>query len=274
MPTTLVYLSGALGDLLLSTPALAAVRHVCAGSTVQLVAPRALAQLYPQLADTFIDSDSARAAALFGPDAAAMLHAAKVVTAIVFEPPASALARNLRQVPNLVVHAVDATPQQCVAQHYSQFVHARLCAVLGDSLPFVIPQPRAVAPQPPPVVPFAVVHPGSGAPRKTAPAHMLATMCHDLHGTHDWQWLIVGGEADGQAVRAFRAAFSRPATVVTNPALPELAWYLRHAQAYVGNDSGVSHLAGIVGARGAVLFGPTDPQIWCPLGATLSIQHF
>ena len=61
MAATLVYLSGALGDLLLSTPALAAVRHACAGSTVQLVAPRALAQLYPQLADTFIDSDSARA---------------------------------------------------------------------------------------------------------------------------------------------------------------------------------------------------------------------
>jgi len=274
LSATLVYLSGALGDLLLSTPALAAIRHVCAGTALQFVAPRALAQLYPQLADTFIDIDSAHAAALFGPDAAAMLHAAQIATAIVFAPPASALVRNLCQIPQLTVHAIDVTPRLCVAQHYSQFVHDRLCAALGCALPFGIPQPCATAPSSPAAQPFAVVHPGSGAPRKTAAPTLLAAACHDLQGKQDWQWLLVGGEADAQAVRAFRAEFSRPVAVVTNPTLPELAWYLNHAQAYVGNDSGVSHLAGIVGARGTVFFGPTDPQVWRPLGTTLAVRRF
>jgi len=274
LSATLVYLSGALGDLLLSTPALAAIRQVCAGGTVHLVAPRALAQLYPPLADTFIDIDSAHAAALFGPDAAAMPHAAKIATAIVFEPPAAALVRNLCQIPQLAVHAADVTPAQCVAQHYSQFVHDRLCAALGCALPFAVPQPCTRAPQSTPAPPFAVVHPGSGAPRKSAPASVLAAACHDLQGSQDWHWLLVGGEADAQAVRAFRAEFSRPVTVVTNPTLPELAWYLCHAQAYVGNDSGVSHLAGIAGARGTVFFGPTDPHVWRPLGTTLVVRQF
>jgi ADP-heptose:LPS heptosyltransferase len=41
---------------------------------------------------------------------------------------------------------------------------------------------------------------------------------------------------------------------------------LRKARAYVGNDSGVSHLAAAFGAPSIVLFGPTDPRVWAPLG--------
>jgi heptosyltransferase III len=35
---------------------------------------------------------------------------------------------------------------------------------------------------------------------------------------------------------------------------------------YIGNDSGFSHLAGLLGRRAVVLFGPTDPLVWKPLG--------
>ena len=38
------------------------------------------------------------------------------------------------------------------------------------------------------------------------------------------------------------------------------------AAGFVGNDSGVSHLAAAAGAAGVVLFGPTDPARWRPLG--------
>jgi ADP-heptose:LPS heptosyltransferase len=40
----------------------------------------------------------------------------------------------------------------------------------------------------------------------------------------------------------------------------------RCSRAFVGNDSGVSHLAACSGARGVVIFGPTNPEIWRPLG--------
>jgi ADP-heptose:LPS heptosyltransferase len=273
LSATLVYLSGALGDVLLSTPALAALRAVTVGR-VQLVAPRALAQLFPQLADEFINIDSARAAALFGPDAADMLQAAGSTTAIVFEPPASALPRNLRRVPRLMVHAIDATPRHCVCHHYSRFVYERLCAALGCTPPFAIPQPHACAPAAPPVAPFAVVHPGSGAPRKSAPARILADACRELQDDHAWSWQLIAGEADTAAARRFCQDATLPVTVVAAPPLPELAWYLQHAQAYVGNDAGVSHLAGIAGARGVVFFGPTDPQIWRPLGSSLVVRRF
>ena len=49
-----------------------------------------------------------------------------------------------------------------------------------------------------------------------------------------------------------------------------LAALLARADRYLGNDSGVSHLAGAVGARGAALFGPTDPELWRPLSPRIT----
>ena len=46
---------------------------------------------------------------------------------------------------------------------------------------------------------------------------------------------------------------------------------LSRADLYVGNDSGVSHLAGAMGARGVVIFGPTCPEQWRPLGGALTV---
>jgi ADP-heptose:LPS heptosyltransferase len=45
-----------------------------------------------------------------------------------------------------------------------------------------------------------------------------------------------------------------------------LAALLHHAGLYVGNDSGVTHLAAAWGAPTLALFGPTDPRLWAPVG--------
>ncbi len=46
---------------------------------------------------------------------------------------------------------------------------------------------------------------------------------------------------------------------------------LRHAGLFVGNDSGLSHLAAVVGAPTLVLFGPTDPRLWAPIGPRVTV---
>jgi ADP-heptose:LPS heptosyltransferase len=45
-----------------------------------------------------------------------------------------------------------------------------------------------------------------------------------------------------------------------------LAAVLARAGLYVGNDSGVSHLAAAAGCPTVALFGPTDPALWSPVG--------
>jgi ADP-heptose:LPS heptosyltransferase len=48
--------------------------------------------------------------------------------------------------------------------------------------------------------------------------------------------------------------------------LYDLAGWLRTARVYVGNDSGITHLAAAAGAPVVAIFGPTDPAIWAPRG--------
>ena len=48
--------------------------------------------------------------------------------------------------------------------------------------------------------------------------------------------------------------------------LVEVSYRLRHSRAYIGNDSGITHLAAFLGVPTVALFGPTDPRIWGPMG--------
>jgi heptosyltransferase-3 len=57
------------------------------------------------------------------------------------------------------------------------------------------------------------------------------------------------------------------------PDLLELARFLAGARAYLGNDSGITHLAAAVGVPVLALFGPTDPSIWGPRGRNVRILH-
>jgi ADP-heptose:LPS heptosyltransferase len=43
------------------------------------------------------------------------------------------------------------------------------------------------------------------------------------------------------------------------------------ARAAVGNDSGPTHLAAVVGCPTVALFGPTDPAVWAPVGSHVRI---
>ena len=53
--------------------------------------------------------------------------------------------------------------------------------------------------------------------------------------------------------------------------LIELYRELTQARLFIGNDSGPSHLAGIMGLPTVALFGPTDPAIWKPLGPKVQV---
>jgi ADP-heptose:LPS heptosyltransferase len=57
--------------------------------------------------------------------------------------------------------------------------------------------------------------------------------------------------------------------VATGVELRDAAALIASAPWYVGNDSGISHLAGLLGRHGVVLFGPTRAARWRPLGGTL-----
>jgi ADP-heptose:LPS heptosyltransferase len=109
---------------------------------------------------------------------------------------------------------------------------------------------------------FLAMHPGSGSPRKNWPGPRFLELAARLR-PHE-QWLVVGGPADGDSLLPFR---SRPECVLAEGLpLRELGALLSVAGVFVGNDSGVSHLAAAWGAPTVALFGPTDAQVWAPEG--------
>jgi heptosyltransferase-2 len=75
--------------------------------------------------------------------------------------------------------------------------------------------------------------------------------------------VVLLGSAAEAAVNADAAARTRRARVVDlagKSSLPEALGVLSHAALFVGNDSGLAHLAGAAGTPSVVVFGPTDPD--------------
>lgn len=56
--------------------------------------------------------------------------------------------------------------------------------------------------------------------------------------------------------------------------LASLGRWIAGARLYIGNDSGITHLAAAVGTPVLALFGPTDPHIWCPAGPYVRWMRF
>ena len=115
--------------------------------------------------------------------------------------------------------------------------------------------------------PLLVLHPGSGgASKRWSRAGFVAVAK---------RWLRKRGTslvALGPSETGERSYWQETGLSVTaDLEILELASLLALADAYLGNDSGVSHLAAAVGASGAVLFGPSDPRIWRPLSPRLRV---
>jgi ADP-heptose:LPS heptosyltransferase len=84
--------------------------------------------------------------------------------------------------------------------------------------------------------------------------------------------VVVTGPAEAGRVAGLAAAAGLPeARVARDLSLRQLAALFERAAVFVGNDSGLSHLAAGVGCASLVLFGPTDPAVWAPVGPRVTI---
>ncbi len=112
---------------------------------------------------------------------------------------------------------------------------------------------------------YLVVHPGSGgySLARRWDVDKLAAAADQLASQRGLQMVVVGGAGDDGA--ALMSALKSPALDLTGKTtLPQLADVLANASLYLGSDSGISHLAGAVGTPSAVVFGPTNPVAWRP----------
>jgi ADP-heptose:LPS heptosyltransferase len=104
---------------------------------------------------------------------------------------------------------------------------------------------------------FAVIHPFSGSATKNWPLENFRALAARLESRMPVKWCAGPSELLDGAVR------------IDN--LYELACWLAGARLFVGNDSGIAHLAAAVGTPVLTFFGPTDPSVWAPRGPQVQV---
>lgn len=120
---------------------------------------------------------------------------------------------------------------------------------------------------------WIALHPGSGSPKKCWPGERFADLARALEAKGR-QTVLIEGPADAPAFETFDARYGNgPAIRWRHAPLPGLAAALSLCERYVGNDSGITHLAAAVGVPTLALFGPTDPTVWGPRGRHVQIIH-
>lgn len=113
------------------------------------------------------------------------------------------------------------------------------------------------------------IHPGSGSPTKNAPLEEFAALARAWRGPV----VVCTGEAEAADLARYRAAFAASGVEhVFEPTLGELRARLeREATAFIGNDSGPTHLAAALGVPTAAVFVASDPALWRPAGAHVRV---
>jgi heptosyltransferase III len=115
---------------------------------------------------------------------------------------------------------------------------------------------------------FCLVFPGSGSSTKNWPLARFVKLASDISSSVKPIAIL------GPAEEAMEGRFQeRQLAAVHGLELEVVAALAHRARAFVGNDSGVSHLAAAAGARGVVIFGPTVPIRWQPLGEVTILRR-
>ena len=265
--------AGALGDVVLLRPALASLRS--AGFEVVLFAPSGPAALLTHEIDAVWPWESPDVARFLGEaghdrsETCARLATASAVLAITRD---ASVLEALRRCAGKVI-ALDPTPPP--GQHAAAWYEAatRELGTRSDSRPTVLEMSRKARERAERLAlalprDFLVLHPGSGSRRKNWSAESFGALAGILAPAT--AFAVVEGPADVECVARLLKYVPR-AVIIRNEPLDALGAFVARAGVYVGNDSGVTHLAAAVGTAVVALFGPTDPAVWSPLGRSVRV---
>ncbi len=281
MTQILILRGGAIGDFILTVPAINALQAHYQGTTHLIAYPRMKdLALLTALADSFGSLDSPDVARLFADGADVSDHmASRIVSSDVvvsfLHDPEDVVTANLEKAGAKKVVAV--SPMITKGHAADHFLESLAQLGVPSDAPAV---PRLKLPQE-----FVdscsarrnelgddviVLHPSSGSPAKNWPTEKFAELARRLKDKHDASVVFLLGEADEAAADILAEAVPE-FPVIREQNLAQLAGILAASVTFVGNDSGMAHLAAALGARVLALFGPTDPDVWSPRGDAVRV---
>jgi heptosyltransferase III len=115
--------------------------------------------------------------------------------------------------------------------------------------------------------PVLALHPGSGSERKNWPKEKWKELLRDLINRSSFRLLLVGGEAEGDLLRNLLNDLPRERVELAGSLpLNDLASLLKGCAGFIGHDSGITHLAAAVGIPTLALWSNTAVEVWRPQG--------
>jgi len=259
MKSFLICHRGALGDFILTWPSIFCLRKalplyhfIGIGRTEYM----RLAISFGLL-DTFIDKESAGLLDFFCgksiPEKIGSPHGA-----VLWLTEGQKVANLLKKPASLPVVSITPFPEE--QTHLAEYY----CLALQSHFPITIPQELSDCfPARETEGQYALIHPGSGSPGKNYSPQFYRVLAKELRQSCYPEVGFIFGPAEEEKMNAEDFAgewIERPKDVEA------LAGLLSGASLYIGNDSGVSHLAGFVGTPTIVLYKTTDPKLWGVLG--------
>ncbi len=284
MRRILVLRGGALGDFVVTLPALALLRARWPGARIELAgnARAARCALGRHYLDAVHSQDEARWSRLGagtlapGDPFADWLREFDLI--VQFQPdPDGAIAADFARLgfgPEDPPRLLRAEARPTTAPASAHFCEALLPLGLRAAhfAPVVFPsaEDRAAAAallgDPRPETPLFAWHPGSGSPAKNwDPANWLEVFAA-LREERPHRLVVLLGEAEHGWWSASGPGARLPGdALVLRDTPPEtLAAVAARCALFLGHDTGPSHLAAAAGCPCVLLFGPTDPAIWAP----------
>lgn len=112
---------------------------------------------------------------------------------------------------------------------------------------------------------WLAVHPGSGSESKNWPINKWIVLLEELNKYEKLKILMIAGEAEEDKIGKLVSSVSeKKLELARNLPLKDLALRMSRCNAYIGHDSGISHLAAALGLPGVVLWGGSSLDVWRP----------
>jgi ADP-heptose:LPS heptosyltransferase len=286
-PQILIIHQGAIGDLVLSLPALQTIKNSFPGRAIEMLGyPDILSLVGGDFAHTIRSADWAPASTLYGDyeniSAQVQQYLAGFERLFIFSAQVkSAFIKNvqrchpqaihIRTFPDTARHVVDYQLGQLAALGFAPAESVPQLSVSSDERrradDFLRSNDFDAA-----LGPLIAVHAGSGGRHKCWPSALFCAVMRGLHEERRAAFLLVEGPAEEKTVGEMTAALSAlPCLPLHNLDLPLVAALLSRSTLFIGNDSGITHMAAAVGIPTVAVFGPTDPAVWGPRGKSVCI---
>ena len=264
-----IFRSGAIGDFVLTLPAVNALRAAYPRSCLRLIGNPSILRLAP--ANEIVDINSAEVAGLYNPvgpvpdRTRALFSDVHLLFAYAVDPDRSLQSR-LTEIVNgrAIVYCPRPKPGVHIVEHLLTPLR-RIGIPASDPMPRIRPAVDELAHAGEILKklrlssPLVAVHPGSGGREKCWPLASYFKLSHGL-ATRGAGVITVCGPVERDIADKLPAHL--PCLAPRD--LRSLAALLHGVDLFIGNDSGPGHIAAAVGTPTLTLFGPTDPGTWAP----------